>query len=71
MSNSRTFQINGQTFTLSSPAPEIGPLHLALAQTLMEMAVERGTDQLEFSLQEIAQRLVAKGYDPETGEGEN
>jgi len=71
MPHSRTFQINGQTFTLSSQDPEVGPFHLALTHVLWEMAAERGTDTFAFSLDEIVQRLVAKGYDPETGQKMN
>ncbi len=71
MSHSRTFQINGETFTVSSPDPRVGPFHLALQQILWEMGAERGTDTIAFSFDEIAQRLVAKGYDPETGQKMN
>lgn len=71
MSHSRTSQINGETFTASSPDPRVGPFHLALLQILWEMGAERGTDTFAFTIEEIAQRLVAKGFDPETGKPTN
>lgn len=71
MSHSRTFQLNGETYTVSSRDPRVGPFHLALAVVLWEMGAERGTDTLVFTFEEIAQRLVAKGYDPETGQKMN
>lgn len=69
MSQTRKITINGETFELSSPDPEIGQHHLALAQILLEMAVERGTDMVGSSSDEIAEQWVETGYDPETGEG--
>lgn len=71
MSQKRIFSINGRTLSLSSRDPEVGQFHLVLTQILMEIAAERETDKFGFSLEEIAQRLVAKGYDPETGERVN
>ena len=71
MQHSRTFQINGTTVTFSSHDPEVGPFHLALLQILWEMGAERGTDTFAFTFEEIAQRLVAKGFGPETGKPTN
>lgn len=68
MSQTRIITINGKTFELSSRDPEIGQHHLALAQILLEMAVERGTDLAGSSMDEIVEQWVATGYDPETGE---
>lgn len=71
MSHSRTFQLYGNTYSVSSRDPEVGLFQLALAVVLWEMGAERGTDTFEFTFEEIAQRLVAKGFDPETGKPTN
>ena len=62
----RTFKTpNGAELTLSSD--ELEPSDLALAQVLLELAVEQGRAEVTVSEDELARRLVAKGYNPHTG----
>ena len=56
---------NGTELTLSSE--ELEPGDLALAEVLLELAAEQGSVQVTVSEDELARRLVAKGYDPHTG----
>lgn len=56
---------NGTELTLSSK--ELEPGDLALAEVLLELAAEQGSAQVTVSEDELARRLVAKGYDPRTG----
>ena len=63
---SRTFKIpNGVELTLSSD--ELEPGELAVAEVLLELAVEQGRVEVTVSEEELARRLVAKGCDPRTG----
>ena len=50
---------NGAKLTLSSEA--LDSSHLALAEVLLELAVEQGSAQVTVSEDELARRLVAKG----------
>jgi hypothetical protein len=62
----RTIKIpNGVELTLSSK--ELEPGDLALAEVLLELAAEQGSARVTVSEDELARRLVAKGYDPHTG----
>jgi hypothetical protein len=56
---------NGTELTLSSNELEAGDL--VVAEILLEMAAEQGSPTLRFDLDELARRLIAKGYDPATG----
>ena len=56
---------NGIELTLSSK--DLEPGDLALAEVLLELAAEQGGVQVTVSEDELARRLVAKGYDPRTG----
>ena len=63
----RTFKIpNGAELTLSSD--ELEPSDLALAEVLLELAAEQSRTQVTVSEEELARRLVAKGYNPHTGQ---
>jgi hypothetical protein len=53
---------SGATITLSSE--ELSQVDLALAEVLLEMAVEQGSTTIEASSDEIIRRLAAKGYRP-------
>lgn len=53
---------SGATITLSSEA--LSQVDLALAEVLLEMAVEQGSTTVEASFDEILRRLAAKGYRP-------
>jgi hypothetical protein len=57
---------NGTELTLSSK--DLEPGDLALAEVLLELAAEQGSDQVTVGEDELARRLVAKGYNPHTGE---
>ena len=57
---------NGTELTLSSE--EMEPGDLALAEVLLELATEQGSASVTVSEDELARRLVAKGYDPRTGQ---
>jgi hypothetical protein len=60
---SRTIKTSrGATITLSSE--ELSQADLALAEVLLEMAVEQGSTTVEASSDEIIRRLAAKGYRP-------
>lgn len=62
----RTIKMSNSTeLTLSSN--ELDPSDLALAEVLLELAAEQGSAQVAISEDELARRLVAKGYDPHTG----
>lgn len=56
---------NDTELTLSSE--ELEPGDLALAEVLLELAAEQGNASVTVSEDELARRLVAKGYDPHTG----
>lgn len=56
----------GEDMTISSP--DLSDMDLAVAEILLEMTAEQGSNQIEFAEEEIARRLRAKGYDPETGQ---
>ena len=57
----RTFKTpHGTQLTLSSD--ELEPDKLALAEVLLELAVEQGRAEVTVSEEELARRLVAKGY---------
>jgi hypothetical protein len=56
---------NGDEVTLSSD--ELQDIDLVVAEVLLEMSVENGSPSLNVSLDELYRRVVAKGYDPETG----
>ncbi len=59
--------LNGDDLTLSSD--ELSPLAFALAEIYHELAAEQGNPQsFSVSLDELARRLVKKGYDPATGD---
>lgn len=57
---------NGTELTLSSE--EMEPGDLALAEVLLELATEQGSASVTVSEDELARRLVTKGYDPRTGQ---
>ncbi len=57
---------NGTELILSSE--ELEPGDLALAEVLLELAAEQGSASVTVSEDELARRLVAKGYDPRTGQ---
>ncbi len=56
---------NGDELTLSSD--ELQDIDLIIAEVLLEMSVEKGSSSLNVSPEEIYRRVLAKGYDPETG----
>jgi len=56
---------HGTELILSSK--ELEPGDLALAEVLLEIAAEQGSEKVTVSEDELARRLVAKGYDPHTG----
>lgn len=57
----RTIQLpNGKIIHLSSD--ELSPATLALAEILVELAVEQGSPTIIVSEEEIMARLRAKGY---------
>ena len=53
---------SGATITLSSE--ELSQADLALAEVLLDMAVEQGSATVAVSPDEIIRRLAAKGYRP-------
>ncbi len=63
----RTFRTpNGNEITLSSD--ELSAGDLAVAEILLEMAAEQGSATIQVSEDELARRLVKKGYDPGSGQ---
>ena len=57
--------INGHELTLTMPDGPMSGMDLAVAEILMEMAVEQRARKLEISdevLEEIERRLARKGY---------
>ena len=56
---------NGDEVTLSSD--ELQDIDLVIAEVLLEMSVGSGSPSINVSLDELHRRVVAKGYDPETG----
>lgn len=60
---SRTIKTpGGAEITLSSD--ELSPSDLALAEVLLEIAAEQGTETITAHEDEIIARLIAKGYGP-------
>ena len=57
---------NGDEITLSSN--ELSAEDLVVAEILLEMATEQGSTKIRFSEDELARRLIKKGYDPSTGQ---
>lgn len=57
---------NGVDITLSSD--QLSPYDLAVAEILLEFAKEQRSATVRFNPDEVARRLIAKGYNPETGE---
>jgi hypothetical protein len=55
----------GVDLTLSSQ--ELSAHDLVVAEILLEMAAEQGSATVRFSADELARRLIKKGYDPATG----
>jgi hypothetical protein len=56
---------NGADITLSSDG--LRDEDLAIAEILLEMAAEQGSATVRFSEEEIASRLLKKGFDLRTG----
>ena len=54
----------GEEITLSSN--ELSDADLVLAEVLLEIAAETGSNAIDVSIDELARRITAKGYDPET-----
>jgi len=52
--------------TISSP--DLSDMDLAIAEILLELTAEQGSARISVSEEELARRLRAKGYDPDTGE---
>jgi hypothetical protein len=67
---SRTIRTpSGEAIVLSSD--QHSQADLVVAEVLLELCAERGTTEFTFSdedMDEIARRVRAKGYDPNTGE---
>ncbi len=59
---------NRQDEDMTISSPDLSDMDLAVAEILLEMTAEQGSNQIEFAEEEIARRLRAKGYDPETGQ---
>ena len=63
----RTFKTpHGAQLPLSSE--ELEPGEWALAEVLLELAAEQGRAEVIVSEEELARRLVAKGYSLHTGQ---
>jgi hypothetical protein len=61
----RTTTINGQEVTLSMPEEPMADMDLAVAEILLEMAVEGRSLELEITdetAKEIERRLARKGF---------
>ena len=56
---------NGEEMTLSSD--ELSDIDLVVAEVLLEITVETGSPAINVSVEDLYRRIVAKGYDPETG----
>ena len=56
----------GEDITISSP--DLTDADLAVAEILLEMTAEQGSSRISVDEEELARRLRAKGYDPDTGE---
>jgi hypothetical protein len=56
---------SGEEITISSP--DLSEADLVVAEILLEMAAEQKSGEVSFPKEELARRLVAKGYDPYTG----
>lgn len=66
MANKTIKMPNGTEITLSSEA--LSQADLVVAEVLLELAAEQGNPAVETTLDEIARRIAAKGYDPATGD---
>ena len=56
----------GEDMTISSP--DLTEADLAVAEILLEMTAEQGAARIVVDKAELAHRLRAKGFDPDTGE---
>jgi hypothetical protein len=56
---------NEDELTLSSD--ELQDIDLVIAEVLFEITAETGSPSINVSVEELYRRVVAKGYDPETG----
>ena len=64
---SRTIRTpDGREIVISSDDLTNGDL--VIAEILLEMAVEQGSTEIRVSMDELARRVRAEGYDPNTGE---
>ena len=69
MSKKQKFNVHGRELSLGPEHPELSPFTKAMYEIILEIAVERNTpDKVSFTLEEMNERLIAKGYDLETGE---
>lgn len=65
MNIKRKVTLNGVKGTISGPGLE--NTDLVVLEIMHEMCIEQGTNRIKFTEQEMAKRLIQKGYDPETG----
>lgn len=65
MASRRIKAPNGNEITLSSD--ELSAEDLLVAEVLLEIAADQGSATIRVSEDELARRLIRKGYDPNTG----
>jgi len=61
----RNTLINGNKVTLTMPDDPLADMDLALAEILLELAVERRSLKLEFTeeeIEDVKRRLIRKGF---------
>lgn len=69
MSKKQQFSIHGREFSHGPDLPELSPFAKVIHEIILEIDVERNTPgKVSFTSEELRERFIAKGYDPETGE---
>ncbi|WP_296303765.1 hypothetical protein [uncultured Desulfovibrio sp.] len=64
----RKFTLDGFTIVLCSKEEgEDADMELALQEILLEEVLRNGGEEVYLRVDEIARRLVSKGFDPDTG----
>lgn len=69
MPKNQKFTVYGVNISPGPDLPELSPYTKLMYEIIREIALERNTpEKVSFTLEELNKRLIAKGYDPETGE---
>lgn len=72
MVKKQTFCVHGREISFGPDLPELSPFTRTLYEIIIEIAVESNTpDKVTVTSNQLYERFIAKGYDPETGQKMN